>query len=164
MGWKCIGVGLPLLQQGSAHSSKAFLFLHKTWLLSKVSAQWIRGNVFMCICLCVGICWVMWSPLPVYSMCVSSWSCYWRSSPSSSSWMTWISSDGEVGRLVALLDSRLSVDCCLLSSLLFSSSSMTFFHTLWFSVRCWIMLQNNLRRFFLLSVAHKNKNKVCFCV
>lgn len=82
-------------------------------------------------------------------------SCYWRSSTSSSSWMTWMSSDGELGRLAGMLGSRLSCCCCLPSSLLLSSSSMIFFHTLWFSVRCCMMLQNNLRRRFLLSAINK---------
>ena len=87
------------------------------------------------------------------SLFFPSFCCYWRSSPSSSSWMTWMSSDGEVGRLAG----RLSGCCCLPSSLLFSSSSMVFFQTLWFSVRCCMMLQNSLRRPFLLSV-NKQRN------
>lgn len=88
-----------------------------------------------------------------------SCSCYWRSSPSSSSWITWMSSDGELGRLTGRLGRRPSGCCCLPCSLLFSSSSMIFFHTLWFSVRCCMMLQNNLRRHFLLSAGSKKKNQ-----
>lgn len=182
MGWKCIGVGLPPLQQGSAHSSKAFLFLQKTmWLLKHLSVCTVNLSICVCTCkkkrgrkksvfyvhLSVSVkgrwlrdsCPCSASPLLFHvSLFFPSPCCYWRSSPSSSSWMTWMSSEGEVGRLAGRFGRRPSGCCCLLISLLFSSSSMVFIHTLWFSVRCCMMLQNNLRRFFLLSAKKTQLN------
>lgn len=158
MGWKCIGVGFP--PKGPLTVVRPF-FQHNVNCISfRVSAQWQisawgdplgSSSGCQCVCLCRWRRGRSHPPLrkPLGELCFLTFSsCYCRSSSSASSWMTWMSSEEEVdgGRL------GLSDCCCCWVSLAFSSSTMVFFHTLWFSVKCCMMLQNNRRWPFLLSV------------